>query len=252
MILNRIALAADPERVGQGILNMIGSVTPAFWRGSDLQVDFAAFDTAAGVLRNISAIASVTLRVKAGQTQTDELMSKTIYAADLNPDLTLEQWKDGSSQHGSFSFLGSETNLNLASKAGLRLWMVLVATLTSGAEPVVLAAGWCQCQEANHEAGDPPSGYPDPIILPGPAGPPGIVNGIFSPFMCDAYVGGGAGNLDSLVTAGVALPKIIALVIGGVLEFHQLIASTSGDSPDGTVPIDYDAGTNTKIWIKQL
>ena len=168
MTPTRIRIAGDADKVGQGFVNLAeANAANAFWRGNALRVEFAVL--AAQVIGDIGNIASVSCRVKPSQAVNDTLMSKTIFPVDLNDALTLDDWKAGTDQHGVIEFTGTETNIALGGKARLRVWVVLVATLDDDSV-VTLAAGQVNCIEPNDEAGDPPPGYPDPIILPGPQG----------------------------------------------------------------------------------
>lgn len=170
MTPSRLRIAADPDQVARGIVNAIAGAPVAFWRGSGLRIELALFRGAA--LGDPGNIASLTARVKASQTETATLMSKTIVGGDLDLTLTLEQWKADTAEHAVLEFAPEESNLPLADKALRKLWLVVVATLDDG-QVVTLAAGQITCHEPNTEAGDPPDDYPPPIILPGPQGEPG-------------------------------------------------------------------------------
>ena len=78
--------------------------------------------------------------------------------------------------------------------------------------------------------------------------------GIFQPFLCDDYEGGGSSNLDTIPTATRPVGNIIALVIGGQLQFWQLQTGVSAtDTAAGILrPLDFDADTNAKLWIQLI
>lgn len=168
---SRLRIACDPTAVDRGIINDLPQGSASWWRGCALRVEFALVlgGIAMGDAGNLS---SVSCRVKASQTETATLMSKTIFSGDINNLVTLDAWKAGTGQQGVIAFDADETALPLGGKARKSFWMVLVATLEDDSV-ITLAAGQVTCREPNAEAMDPPPDYPAPIILPGPQGQPG-------------------------------------------------------------------------------
>jgi hypothetical protein len=65
--------------------------------------------------------------------------------------------------------------------------------------------------------------------------------------------GGGATNLDGVVTVGVAVGILRAVVISGVLRIYRLQTGTNAEASPGTIrPDDYAGTTNEKVWIQVL
>ena len=67
--------------------------------------------------------------------------------------------------------------------------------------------------------------------------------------------GGGATNLDGLVTAtgNYAVGICIFLVIGGTPAIYQLTTGTNAEvSPSVIRPNDFDEITNAKVWIQRM
>lgn len=62
--------------------------------------------------------------------------------------------------------------------------------------------------------------------------------------------GGGANNLDGVVTVGVAPPVVRAVVRSNRVEIWRLRAGTDAENTSGGIvrPDDYNAGTNAKVW----
>jgi hypothetical protein len=79
-------------------------------------------------------------------------------------------------------------------------------------------------------------------------------NGVFSPFLCSAYEGGDADNLNAIATRLMPIGRVIALVIDGVLQFWQLTTGTAATDTAGGIlrPLDFNADTNAKLWIQVL
>jgi len=67
--------------------------------------------------------------------------------------------------------------------------------------------------------------------------------------------GGGASNLDGIVTASgnYAVGICIFLVIGGVPAIYQLTSGSNVESlPSVIRPNDFDEMINTKVWIQRM
>ena len=67
--------------------------------------------------------------------------------------------------------------------------------------------------------------------------------------------GGGANNLDGLVTVSgsYAVGICIFLVIGGVPAIYQLVAGVASlNAPSVIIPADYSSVTNAKHWIQRM
>lgn len=77
-------------------------------------------------------------------------------------------------------------------------------------------------------------------------------NGVFQPFVCTAYEGGAAGNLDAITTRLLPIGRVIALVIDGVLQFWQLQTGTAASDWENGIgrPLDFDSASNAKLWIQ--
>ncbi len=68
-------------------------------------------------------------------------------------------------------------------------------------------------------------------------------------------IGGGATNLDGLVTAtgNYAVGICIFLVISGIPAIYQLVSGSNAEnSPFIIRPNDFDEMTNTKVWIQRM
>jgi hypothetical protein len=63
---------------------------------------------------------------------------------------------------------------------------------------------------------------------------------------------GGAGKLESIATIAVTPGFLVAVHIGASLNFYQLQAGAADIGADDIAPLDYDAGTNSKKWVKVL
>ncbi len=67
--------------------------------------------------------------------------------------------------------------------------------------------------------------------------------------------GGGASNLDGLVTAtgNYVVGICIFLVVNGVPAIYQLVSGSNAEnSPSVIRPNDFDEMTNAKVWIQRM
>ena len=67
--------------------------------------------------------------------------------------------------------------------------------------------------------------------------------------------GGGATNLDGIVTASgnYAVGICIFLVISGIPAIYQLISGSNAESSPSVIrPNDFDEMTNAKVWIQRM
>lgn len=149
----KIRLAADVASLNAPA-DVLTGLTPAFYRGNDLRVEFAVMS--GGVLMDVGSIASVTLEIKAGNEEgappapTDAvLMTKTIGSASLNAALTLSEWNTAAGQHGVLEFSAQEANISAGNK-WLSLW---VMTSDNPGKVITLAAGTLKVLEDGSSGG---------------------------------------------------------------------------------------------------
>lgn len=65
--------------------------------------------------------------------------------------------------------------------------------------------------------------------------------------------GGGATNLDGIVTVGATVPQVVMLVIGGAASLYRLAAGTAAEASPGIIrPDDYASSTNEINWTQIL
>ncbi len=137
----RIRLAADAARL-DAPCDALTNFTPAFYRGNDLQVEFALFS--GSTLLDVSNITSVTLEIKNSdelhtppEPSAEVLMTKTLTAANLNTALAAADWNAGTAQHGAFTFTAAQANIAAGHK-----WLVLWAlTSDDPGRVITVAAG---------------------------------------------------------------------------------------------------------------
>ena len=63
---------------------------------------------------------------------------------------------------------------------------------------------------------------------------------------------GGAGKLESVQTFGVATGYLLVISTGGALGFYELQPGAATTGSGDVAPLDYDADTNSKKWVKVL
>lgn len=155
----RIRIAADAALL-DAPQDLLSGLTPAFFRGNDLTVEFALFNK--GVLQDVTNISSVTLEVKPSDesftppdASATPVMSKTIAAASLNAGLTLSDWNNAIAQHGVLSFSATEANV-AAGPHWMSLWVI---TTGSPGKVITVAAGPLNIREDGSAgtAGTPPA-----------------------------------------------------------------------------------------------
>jgi hypothetical protein len=138
----RIRIAADISNL-DAPCDVLTNLTPAFYRGNDLQVEFAIFVD--GTLQNDTGnIASVTMEIRPTDDDftppdptTAPLMAQTIAAADLVDGIALSDWNSGVVQQGIIKFSAAQSNIS-AGPQWMTLWML---TNDSPGRVVTLAAG---------------------------------------------------------------------------------------------------------------
>jgi len=137
----RIRIAADAALLDAPQDTLTG-LTPAFFRGNDLKIEFALFNK--GILQDVTNIASVTLEIKASDevftppdAGTPPLMTKTVAAVNLNTSLNITNWNAGTDQHGTLSFSATEANI-AAGPQWMSLWAL---TTDSPGKVITIAAG---------------------------------------------------------------------------------------------------------------
>lgn len=87
---------------------------------------------------------------------------------------------------------------------------------------------------------------------PGPQGPAGVAGGQDSQAVLNVtgLTGGGANNLDGLMTINLPLGVIVEVQLyGDVLTPYRLEPGTNAEaSPSVIRPDDYDESTNARVW----
>ena len=104
--------------------DIIRDELPQFWRGNNLKFEIGVFD--GDNLLSVSSYASITVAIRKmldnGEIPSashQALMQKSTY--DLDDALTIETWKNGSSQHASIQFSAEESNI-LSGNHWLSIW----------------------------------------------------------------------------------------------------------------------------------
>ncbi len=136
---HRIRIAADATSFDSPV-EAQRNLTPAFWRGADLQFEFGLFHN--DTLIDVSNLATLTVEVKplaqdngAPADGTTPLMSNTVTTFDNTLDLFT--WADSSKAHATVPFTAAETAL----EPGL-YWLVVTATTTDNpAHGITFTAG---------------------------------------------------------------------------------------------------------------
>jgi hypothetical protein len=141
--------------------DIIRDELPQFWRGNNLKFEIGVFD--GDNLLSVSSYASITVAIRKmldnGEIPSashQALMQKSTY--DLNDALTIETWKNGSSQHASIQFSAEESNI-LSGNHWLSIW-----ASTSDAAPkyITLCAGIIRvCEDGGGISSQPP----EPLVV---------------------------------------------------------------------------------------
>ena len=141
--------------------DIIRDELPQFWRGNNLKFEIGVFD--GDNLLSVSSYASITVAIRKmldnGEIPSashQALMQKSTY--DLNDALTIETWKNGSSQHASVQFSAEESNI-LSGNHWLSIW-----ASTSDAAPkyITLCAGIIRvCEDGGGISSQPP----EPLVV---------------------------------------------------------------------------------------
>jgi hypothetical protein len=141
--------------------DIIRDELPQFWRGNNLKFEIGVFD--GDNLLSVSSYASITVAIRKmldnGEIPSashQALMQKSTY--DLNDALTIETWRNGSSQHASIQFSAEESNI-LSGNHWLSIW-----ASTSDAAPkyITLCAGIIRvCEDGGGISSQPP----EPLVV---------------------------------------------------------------------------------------
>ncbi|MES2705120.1 MAG: hypothetical protein V4726_00825 [Verrucomicrobiota bacterium] len=142
--------ASAPEALGR----------PVFYRGDDVWVEVALMNPAGTALRTLAGVQSLTLEIYLSDKEEGLLAGQTLTLSDLNPELVLSEWLDGSGQHGRFPLTATQTNLKLGTRQAT-LWAVVYAVFT-GAGRSTLGAGQVIFRDSNAGA-DGPAGTLPPL-----------------------------------------------------------------------------------------
>jgi hypothetical protein len=127
------------RNVVKSFKDIFTNADPAFWNSTNLEFQFAFFDgeDSDAELMDISLSESITLEVKSITNKLGAaFMTQTVAAADLNPDLTLEEWQTGAVSedqkncHVSFFFPSNETQLPLAGLDKKTFWLSVTGVST--------------------------------------------------------------------------------------------------------------------------
>lgn len=62
--------------------------------------------------------------------------------------------------------------------------------------------------------------------------------------------GADASALEAIPTTGIAVPAMVRIMIGGVLQVWLLQSGTDATAPGVQRPSDYAASTNEKVWVQ--
>ena len=121
---DRIRIGVEVEQKSDKLIDSITSNSPRVWRGVDIQIEFALIYN--GEIVDVSEFSAITFEVRPyAQRSGNLLMSRTLAAADFNAALSLQEWTEGTSQHGIISFAAAETNLDLNGANAADFWFVL-------------------------------------------------------------------------------------------------------------------------------
>lgn len=118
---------------------------PQFWRGSDTAMAFAVFD-ASGVAVDLSNFIFLEADLSdSPSSYCPILVSETIGAADIEPTVTLEAWRNGTSQQGIFIFPAADTaSLCVTTQPFGRNFWLAIHGVTSQGNNVAIAGGWAR------------------------------------------------------------------------------------------------------------
>lgn len=222
----KIRLAANAASLS-GPADRLTGLTPAFFRGNDLRVEFALF--LGTVLQNTTNIASVTLEVKESDSEftppdagATPVMTKTIIGASLNNALTETNWNNTTDQHGVISFTAAEANITAGPK-WLSLW---VLTNDSPGRVITVAAG------------------PLRVLEDGSSGsvqsPPAPTSSYYTSTQSDARYLQSSQNLTGLASVSAARANLglgtAAIVNTGTASGNVPVLDGSGLLPIGVLP----------------
>lgn len=133
--------------------------TPKFWRGQNVGVQFGGFD-ANGYPLTLSNLSYLQLTVWDGEDASFPLITKTVLAADITPQITTQGWAAGLQSNATFSLTKAETDLALGGESSKDFWLVVEGfTTASPSERIVYIAGTVTVYNAGSQLPLPPFGY---------------------------------------------------------------------------------------------
>lgn len=161
----RVRLAIDVTRQDP-ILDAVTGDAPAIWRGTDLGIEIGLFVGDLGLIA-IGQFASITAEVRDAATRTAIVYAtKTIALAQLNQNLTTDQWSSGDDQHAVFAWTSEETRWPIDGALEREFWLVFSA-VTTDASPRRITLGATSILLREDGTGEPAnSPIPgDPLFL---------------------------------------------------------------------------------------
>lgn len=120
----------DVDEIISPFKTLRGGSTPHIWAG--VGVEFQFLFRRNGEILDVSNFVSITLTILSALRTGLPFMTGTIALAALDQTVTEETWADGSKQHASMSFLGSETGMT-GSVDGTEYFLILSGFTTDAA-----------------------------------------------------------------------------------------------------------------------
>lgn len=112
-------------------------------QGSRMELRFAAFFDPE-TLRDLANVESAKLVIRQDDARGRLLVTKTIGSDEMNPALTLDEWRERQGQHFTIVLEAEETNWPMVAKWQGKLWWEIALTTTGGQQLARWGAGRCQ------------------------------------------------------------------------------------------------------------
>jgi len=244
----RFNLGADMKELFMGTAR-----TP---RGCDATLNLGLF--AQGQPLDLTNVATLKLEICDGGLPTSaRLVSKTINAGSLTPVITKEQFGAGATAHAIQVLTADEMNPDLGGAPEKRYTLILTGH-TAAATKIFYGSGdFVIFEDGNSDNANPPPAITQPTYMT-TAQVQAVIAALPLGLALNAAVttltGGAANALDRVSTAALPLPTIQWILIGDTLQGWLLYndAVTAADGKFTVQPVDYNVGTNPRLWKRVL
>lgn len=123
------------------LIDNVTNAAPWAWRGNNLKVNVALFETKGAALYEVTNLAQLRLAIKDNlSSSVPALVELSVLAAALTDDLDIADWYGFTDQHAEFEFSRAQMNIPMAGAEQKQLWIVLLG-ITTDATPKEICFG---------------------------------------------------------------------------------------------------------------